>query len=617
MDVKTLRKRALEFLRPPPRTKLADWLEQNIVIPSSDSSKPGPLRLNKFQAAWSEAVDNKKNTQITILKPTQIGYSVWLMSTACFFIDHDPSPMLVVYPNEGDARDVATGSFQGIVEQHEGLSELLKADRKKGSKTMTRRFPGGFIHFTNASSPKNLRRHSARVLIMDEISAMLPNIEGDPISLALQRASSWPDRRVIMGSTPTINGTCQALLQYEQSDKRIFEVGCPTCNERFELLWQHIIWPEGRPELAYAVCPHNGCVIDEAQKGLAVQLGDFRITAPHVEDHAGFKVNALVSDLPGARWGLLAARFLRVKDNPAGLQVFTNTVLAEGWDAVHSEELDVNDLADRAEDFSLDDLPEQVVLLTAGVDVQADRVECTVWGFDEQGGAWACDHRVFPGKPSTDEPWELLREFIQRDWPHKLGGRIKLTKVAIDSGYLPDQVYEFVRGKERRGWHAVKGVAGNDRATYSQPRKQKTKSGAAVGLVGVNTVKDTIFACATLDKDAPQSIHYSNDLTAQFFEQFTSEHRVTKQRNGAMVSSYERINSTVAAEALDCAVYAWAVKTTLGNKPANWEQHREKCGAQPAKPAASQTGPQDGKQKSREQRRAEAVSGLSKTMRNR
>jgi len=610
MLIADLQREALEFLRPLEHQDLADWIEGEIVVPNGRSARPGPLRLNKIQREWCAAVDDPDVKEITIMKPTQIGFSLWLMSTALYFVDHDPSPMLVVYPTDSDARDVANGIFHELTEPHEGLAKKLEASRSKRSKTMTRRFTGGEITFTAAASPKNLRRHSSRVLLMDEISAMAITNEGDPIALALQRTGSWPNSIIILGSTPTNKGTCAAGKRYERSDKRVFEVRCPHCQEFFELLWSNIKWPKDNPAAAYALCENNGCVIEEQSKPGMVEAGRFRATAPF-NGHRGFKVNQLVSDVPAARWGLLAQRFVREKDDPTLLQVFTNAVLGELWSAVQTEELPTDKLIERAEAFSLNDLPEQVLLLTAGVDVQKDRLECSVWGFDEQGGRWAIEHRVFLGHPSTPEPWAMLDEFLTRSFDHPLGGKIRIEKTAIDSGYLPDEVYKFVRGKMKRGLHAVKGVAGNNRASYSQPHKQKTKDGTLVGLVGTNVVKDLIFARIGLEPDSPQAVHFSDELPEQYFEQLTSEHRVTKTLAGGSYSTYERINSTVAAETLDCAVYAWAIATQVGTKPHHWEARRAKCAATAPRPGKPDQATQSGteRQKEIERRRSEAIRG--------
>ena len=95
--------------------------------------------------------------------------------------------------------------------------------------------------------------------------------------------------------------------------------------------------------------------------------------------------------LPNASWSKLAAEFLVAKNDAEDLRVFVNTVLAEGW-REQGDEIDDAGLAARAERFSLDAIPPEVVMLTCGVDVQDDRLEATVVG-------WAATRSCCPIKP--------------------------------------------------------------------------------------------------------------------------------------------------------------------------------------------------------------------------
>src|SRR5690606_29472419 len=149
----------------------------------------------------------------------------------------------------------------------------------------------------------------------------------------------------------------------------------------------------GQPERAYWCCPRHGCVVEEGRKAEMVSAGRWRATAPDVAGHAGFRLNSLISPLPHAAWGVLAKEFLAAKDDPASLQVFTNTVLGEGWNG-EGEDLDAHELLGRTQPFGIEKLPEAVLAITAGVDVQRDRVEITFIGWDRHGNAYVLGHVV-------------------------------------------------------------------------------------------------------------------------------------------------------------------------------------------------------------------------------
>jgi len=159
------------------------------------------------------------------------------------------------------------------------------------------------------------------------------------------------------------------LRSYAQSDKRVFEVPCPDCGAMTEIMWRHIEWQPDQPQTAAFRCPHCESLIDERHKAGMVEAGAWRAMRPEIEGHAGFRLNALVSTLANTSWGKLAAEFIAAKGHPDQLQTFVNTILAEGW-RESAEENDEAAQAARRERFGLDALPRDVLVLTAGVDVQ-------------------------------------------------------------------------------------------------------------------------------------------------------------------------------------------------------------------------------------------------------
>ena len=190
-------------------------------------------------------------------------------------------------------------------------------------------------------------------MLIDEADAMSPTVEGDPIQLATRRSLSYPDRKIVLGSTPHLEDTSHVLRSYAASDQRVFECPCPSCGAFAEILWEHIEWEANAPETAAFRCPHCKELISEQHKPRMVEAGRWRATAPEVQGHAGFRINALVSPLANASWGRLAEEYLATKDDPQGRQVFHNTILAQGWRAP-GVEIDEASLAARAEDFDLE-----------------------------------------------------------------------------------------------------------------------------------------------------------------------------------------------------------------------------------------------------------------------
>ena len=551
--IEAVRTRALRALIPPPKTDLATWLESTVHLPDTVSATPGRIRLWPYQRGIAEAISDPDIERVSLVKSVRVGLSTLLTGTVANYVANEPSPILLLLPTEADCRDYAVSDLEPIFDSTPALRGLLHDESEGGRNTMqSRRFPGGSLKIVSAKSPRNLRRHNVRILLIDEADAMEVTNEGDPIALAEKRTLSFANRKIILGSTPVADDTSNVLRAYRKSDKRIFEVPCPECGERFEILWKDIQWPEGEPEKAFCVCPHNGCVIEESQKFRMAEKGEWRATAPDVKGHAGFRINALVSTLKNASWANLVKEFLEAKKNPDTLQTFVNTILGEGWREA-GDELDESELAGRSEAFALDEMPTEVRLLTAGIDVQHDRLECTVLGWTADDAVLVMAHEVFYGDVVNDDtPWQELDALLKTRWAHPLGGSIGIAATAVDSGdgQTLDTVHAFTRPRLARRVVSIKGDAGN-RPVIAASKSQASK----LWIIGTDTVKGQLFKRL----ESRKGFRFSETLPAFWFEQFASERRVVRYVKGRPVAEWQRIKGR-RAEALDCVVYAYAVR---------------------------------------------------------
>ena len=340
------------------------------------------------------------------------------------------------------------------------------------------------------------------------------------------------------------------LRSYSQSDMRVFECPCPHCDAFFEILWKHIRWETDKPETAACECPHCKVMIDERHKASMTAAAQWRATAPDVKGHAGFKLNNLVSNLKNAAWGKLALAFLEAKRNPETLQVFFNTMLAEGWRA-GGEELDETGLLSRVEPISLHAIPKSVLYVTAGVDVQDDRLEISFLGFSKDQ-IFVLSHQVIWGNSLDNTTWIALDELLQTKWRHPKGGQLGVECTLIDSGDggVTDTVYSFVKPRFNRRIYACKGVAGKRAiATKSETKK------APLFIVGVEEAKLNLFNRLT----SGGSIQFSDTLGPEYFSQLTSERKKITYSRGLPMRTFER-KAGYRAEALDCFVYAYAAK---------------------------------------------------------
>lgn len=552
--VSRLRVEAFAKFAPPPKIRLADWIESNVTLPADVSATPGTMRLFSYQRGICDAVDDPAISRVTFVKPVRIGATALITAIVGAYVQNDPCPILALQPTLDDARDFVISTIEPTFAASPPLAGLLTREKTKRDTILSRRFPGGSFKCVAAASPRNLRRHTVRVLLMDEVDAYEPSAEGSAIKLAEKRTLSFPNRLIFQASTPTDAETSNILKAYESSDQRIFELPCPHCGAFFEPRWDCVKWDkdsdgEHMPETAYMVCPSAGCVIDEASKPAMVDAGRWRATRPHVKGHAGFKTSALISTLANAAWPEIVREFLEAKKDPELLKVWTNTLMGEPWLDRAGEGMSDSALASRAEPFGLQSLPRDVLLLTAGVDVQAYGLEIVTLGHSATQ-TFALAYETIHGPPTSDQTWRDLDEVLKRRFPHPFGGTLGYDAAGVDSGdgNVTDIVYSFTRPRFGRRLVSVKGYDGN-RPIIERSSKH------GLYLVGADAGKSRLFAL--LEK--PGHVRFSHDLPLRFYEELCSERRVTFYKMGQPRKRWERIKG-MRAEALDSFVYAMAVR---------------------------------------------------------
>jgi phage terminase large subunit GpA-like protein len=529
---------ALRSLIPPPRLLLSDWIERTIVLPEGTSAMPGRVKLYPFQRAIADAISDPTIERVTLVKCVRIGFTTLLTSAIGSFVVNEPSPILVLLPTESDARDYCVSDVEPIFAASPALRGVLEDDTVEGERNtlLSRRFPSGSLRIIASRAPRNLRRLTARVLVVDEADACEATQEGDPIRLAERRTLTFSNRKIIIGSTPIFADTSPVLRAYGESDCRIYEVPCPECGSFTEILWAHVEWEPDHPETAAFRCPNCKALVSERHKTAMVEAGHWRPTKPEIKDHAGFRINALVSLLANASWGRLAQEFLTAKKDASELQVFVNTILAEGFSTPSL--IDENSLLARAEAFSLNAIPSEVLTCTVGCDVQDDRLECSVLGFTREHICLVLGHIIIWGSYLEGDTWRELDKLLRTRWRHFLGGTLGVDATIVDGGdgeHL-QVVLGFCVPRANRHVFAGKGMAG--RYPSFQMAKGRTVA-SKQALVGVDTIKNAIFNRLQHGR----GIRFSYTLEPSYYEQIASEHLVVRYVRGQPKRRFERIGA--------------------------------------------------------------------------
>jgi phage terminase large subunit GpA-like protein len=351
-----------------------------------------------------------------------------------------------------------------------------------------------------------------------------------------------------MVSTPTIKGACRIDNAFETSDKRFFKVPCPDCGQFQIMKWKNVRWDKDKPETAEYCCEHCGSLWNDPKRWKAVRRGFYESTA-EFNGVAGFHISELYSSW--SRLSNMATAFLEAKKFPDQLKTFINLSLGETWED-KGDSLDENELLSKREDFDKDTVPEDVLLITAGVDVQDTSLHITYLGYTKNEIIHVIHHEVLNGDPSTNMLWMSLDKQLNQVFTRKDGKRIKVASACIDSGgHFTQSVYAYCKNRFTRRFFAIKGVSG-DRAIFPKRPSLNNTARIPLFLIGVDSAKDVIFNRVRREG----LIKFSNSLDQDYFSELISERVVTRFRQGAPVRVYERTRRH--NEALDCFVYAFA-----------------------------------------------------------
>ena len=457
--------------------------------------------------------------------------------------------------------------------------------RDSGNTVLTKTFPGGILVLTGANSAVGLRSMPARYLFLDEVDAYPPSAdeEGDPVALAEARTRTFAWRRkVFLVSTPTIKGTSRIEREYEASDQRRFFVACPHCGHRQFLTFERLRWEKGKPETAAYHC--EGCDerIEERHKTACwPRASGDRPPSQPIRSPWGSTSPASTRPLGWLSWERIAREWLAAQGSDEAIRSFKNGVLGETW-MESGEAPDWQRLYDRRETWPAGTVPAGGLFLTAGADVQKDRIEVDVWAWGRGLESWLVDHLVIEGGPGSAASWAGLDALLARTWPHASGATMALSRLAIDTGYEAPAVYAWARRAGFAQVAPVKGVEGFNRASpVSGPTfvdatdgGKRLRRGARLWTVAVSTFKAETYRFLRLDRPTDEAtaageampagmVHLPSWIDSEWVKQLVAEQLVTvKNRRGFQKLEWQKLRER--NEALDCRVYARAAAWIAG-----------------------------------------------------
>jgi phage terminase large subunit GpA-like protein len=581
-------------IAPPTRLKPSEWAEERFYLSSESSSEPGRISFSRapYQREMLDAIEDPAVEEVCIMSSSQVGKTSVQLMLVGYLIDMKPGPILWVAPTLQMAEATSKDRIAPMIRDCPTLSEKIKSPQARNSNNtlLQKGFAGGFIVLAGANSPASLASRPIQALFGDEVDRYPDSAgtEGSPINLAKKRTTTFWNRLHIWVSTPTIKDRSNIEKIWLLSDRREYELPCPHCGGFQALKWEGLKYKDKGSvnlqkfdieDVRYE-CSHCGGEIEEHQKLEMLKAGQWTPRGRKGKI-AGFHLNELYS--PWKSWEDVARDYEAAIGDPLRLQVFWNTSLGLPYEHDLQTKFDWENLQYRAEasNYQMGQIPEGVLLLTAGVDVQGDRIECSVFGWGEGEQSWLIRHDVLYGDPNRDGVWQDLDALLSTEFHHPLGGVIKIKKAAVDSGYLTQEVYGRSRGK--REWMVVKGKEGDRKivapATWQETNWQgrTIKKGVKLHLLGVDLIKQTLLGRCRIPQPSPKYLNLPVNVPPKYCQELAgSEVLVKKKKSSQWVYVWEAVPG-VRNEPLDCAVYAYAAAVFVGlNRfnAAQWEKLR-------------------------------------------
>lgn len=581
----------LRLLVPPPALKISEWADTYAYLPAG-SAEPGRwvTATAEYQRGIMDVFNDPLIETIVLMMGAQTGKSASFLNVAGYFTDQDPSHVMIVQPTIDDAEKFSKDRVAKMISETPRLKPLFASPRSRDSNNtlLHKEFPGGFIRLAGANAPSGLASTPIRIVIFDEVDKYPPSAgtEGDPVELGIKRTTTYWNRKIALASTPNIKNESRIEYAYQTSDQRLFYVPCPQCEEVQVLRWENLRWPSPengaprhQPEKCWYICSLHGCEITEQDKFEMVRHGAWVPTSQSLDGRtAGFHINALYS--PWITWAELIHEFIKAtkvakeQRNTELLKTFINARLAETWE-LQGDRADETELSKHKSEYDAE-APTGVLVLTAGVDVQGDRLEIEVVGWGLGFESWSLEYKVLRGDPARPELWAELDQYLARRFQHSSGLQLPIRATFIDSGgHHTAQVYAFARRRSTRWIFACKGVGGPGHPLT--PPRASILAGKRVPLwlVGTDAAKESIYSGFKIEDLGPGYCHWPSahrnekaelierrEYDQEYFLGITAEELVEEpQPHGASKRVWKKRRER--NEPLDCRVYALAALDAL------------------------------------------------------
>ena len=602
-----------EPLKSRPIIRLSQWAHDNFYLSAESSQKKQKWEAYPFQIGWLDWMGDRQIEEYNCIKSARVGYTKCLLACIGFDAEYERRNQVVYQPTDDDRDSFTKTEIDPMLADTQALQKVLPyyQQRHKDNTTKLKKFFGSLLHILGGKAAKNYRRITVASVKFDEIDGFDQQIEGssDPVTLGKKRLEGATFPKLLIGSTPRVAGLSHIEGRVKLASVIMqYHIPCPHCNEHITLQWggtevNHGFkfdleqFAHGGESDVQHICIHCGVGMTQAEYLSVWQLGQWRSTNGQYRynHHAGHWTDAndtptkpprhVASHIwtaysPQATWADIVREFYsavqkKKSGDKAPLIGFVNETLGETWKDDDIEQLEYDKLKERAEPYPLCTVPVGGLVLVAGIDVQGNRFEITVWAYGRGEEMWAIDYHVIEANPSLESEWLKVDEYLlHTTFTHQHGQPMRIEVCAIDMmGHFTQQGYNFVRVRGDRAYAKCYGVRGDPqggkpisgRASLQDVthKGKLIKGGAKLYFVGTDTAKDLLHGRLYIEQKGAGYVHFSDELPIEFYKQLTAEMRILQKTPTGYVYKWVKPNGA-RNEVLDTTVYAMFCAHRIG-----------------------------------------------------
>ncbi|MCQ4113720.1 phage terminase large subunit family protein [Megasphaera sp. SC8-1] len=597
MEKKTVRlfqRIAARSLRPLPNLTVSDWADQYRMLSSESSAEPGRWRTDRapYQRAIMDAFTDLDVRRVVVMSCSQIGKSDIMNNVIGRFAHLAPAPILMIQPTVDMAQDYSKSRIAPMIRDTKVLRDIFQdvKSRESGNTILSKLFPGGRLIMGGANSPAGLASRPIKILLADEVDRFPDSAgtEGDPVDLAAKRMTTFWDRTMGLFSTPTNAGESRIEVEYTEGTQEEWQHQCPNCGEYHLLTHRSMVMDtetvkDGRKKEHIHVksvswrCPDCGFTFSENE--MRRQPQKYVAKNPTaIKNHVrSFFVNCWAS--PWISWTDVMQEWVDAKGDPEREKVVVNTRFGEPYERARSYD-NVDKLLARREPYNAE-LPDGVLILTAAVDVQDNRLEYEIVGWGEDEECWGIKKGIILGAPDTAAVWRQLDEQLDREYHFADGTGLLVARTFIDSGgHYTSEVYNYSLMHLARQRFAVRGSSTMGVPIIHKYSKAQAYHGRTIPLVliGTDSGKQYIMDRLAIDVPGPRYFHFPLDKPEQdavnevlwnrgydeiYFQGLTAEEKQPQKKNGRIVYRWVNIAKDHRNEPLDLRVYNLACLASI------------------------------------------------------